>query len=242
MSGWVRFENTMPEDAKLPGISDRAFRLWVNAVCYCSRGETDGRIPAALMTSLSITANKRTVDELVDAGMLKAFDDKYEIVNYLKFNPSKERISQLKRAGRERVAKHRKRSGVTRDSAQASSAVSLTRATDPGSSEVSDKGTANRLTREIVDQAITILSARWSTVEEAAIENSAAMYPEVDLLQGARLAVTWASDASWEIESCGATLRAAMRKLDAEKPESDERSDRRQRRAAALRSVIEGAA
>lgn len=224
MSGWVKFENTMPEDKKLPGLSDRAFRLWVSAICYCSRGETDGFVPAALMTSLSLSATRQTVKELLAADMLRERGDEYEVVNYLKFNPSKERIGQLKRAGRERVAKHRKRSDVTRDSARAPSAVSLTRATDPGST-ASDKGSPERLTREIVDQAITILAGRWTAIEEAAVENTAAMYPEVDLLQGARLAVTWASDATWTTDSCGATLRAAMKKLDEERPEPGEQSE-----------------
>lgn len=102
---------------------------------------------------------------------------------------------------------------------------SHTRGSDPFPSVPISSQSKGRLTREIVDGAITILSARWTTVEEAAIENSAAMYPEVDLLQGARLAVTWASDPSWEIDSPGATLRAAMRKLDSEKPEQGEQSE-----------------
>lgn len=71
--------------------------------------------------------------------------------------------------------------------------------------------------RELIMEACAILAARWDP-DEVAVENCAAMYPTVDLLQGCRLAVTWASDPSWEIDSCAATLRAAMRKLDSEKP------------------------
>jgi len=110
-----------------------------------------------------------------------------------------------------------------------------------GRSTTSDEG-HGRLTREIVDDAITILSARWTTIEEAAIENAAAMYPEVDLLQGARLAVTWASDPSWTTESCAASLRAAMNKLDGERPKVDEKASRRKRRGDAMQSLLEGAA
>lgn len=237
MTGWVRFENTMPEDAKLPGISDRAFRLWVNATCYCSRGETNGKVPASLLTSLSITGNKRAVVELVKAGLLLERGDHYEVHNYLKFNPSKERIGQLKEAGRSRQAKHRN-ADVTRDSAEQPNALPLTRATAPLVSSADSFQGERGLTRELVDEATAILSAHWPTVDEMAVENCAGLHPDVDLLQGCRLAVTWASDESWEMQSCPATLRAALRKLDAEKPKLDEGKVRRQRRGAALEGLM----
>lgn len=93
------------------------------------------------------------------------------------------------------------------------------------------------VTRELIDGAIAILVARWEP-DEAAVENCAGMYPSVDLLQGCRLAVTWASDPSWEIDSCAATLRAAMNKLDREKPKAEQKAERRGRRRAALENLM----
>jgi hypothetical protein len=122
--------------------------------------------------------------------------------------------------------------------------VSLTRTSPevPLSGEgkaVTDTTSVNsQITRAQIDEACTILAARWEDPDEVAVENCVGMYPTVDLGQACRLAVTWASDPSWEIQSCAATLRAAMRKLDAEKPKQDVTTARRGRRRAALESLM----
>lgn len=91
-----------------------------------------------------------------------------------------------------------------------------------------------RLTRERVAEALAILTTRWKDANETEVENAAAMYPTVDLAQGCRLAVTWASSPTWETSSAGSTLRSALRKLDAEKPKQTTRS----RRGAALKTLM----
>lgn len=90
------------------------------------------------------------------------------------------------------------------------------------------------LSRERVTEAQTILATRWPDANEVEVENAAAMYPAVDVLQGCRLAVTWAAGDGWETRSAGATLRSALRKLDSEKPKESVRS----RRGAALKGLL----
>lgn len=94
------------------------------------------------------------------------------------------------------------------------------------------------VTRELIDEAVAILRKRWEIVDEVAVESCAASYPTVDLLQGCRLAVTWASDPSWEMDSCSATLRSALRKLDSEKPKLDEKAGRKASNTAAISSLL----
>lgn len=106
--GWVRFENTAPENLKVASVSDRAFRLWFNAICYCSRGRTSGRVPAALITALSVSATKKTVEELLELGLIERLDEKtYLVHDYLDYNPSKERIDEMRETNRNRVANWR---------------------------------------------------------------------------------------------------------------------------------------
>lgn len=107
MSGWVRVENTMPENIKIAPISDRGFRLWMHAVCYCSRAQTDGLVPAALACSLSLTATKRIVEELVEAGLFEPVAGGYRVHDYLNHNPSRARISELREAAKTRTARWR---------------------------------------------------------------------------------------------------------------------------------------
>lgn len=105
----------------------------------------------------------------------------------------------------------------------------------------------DQIDAQTIEQACQALAAveSWQ-VEPVSVENAAAMYPTVDLLQACRLAVTWAADDSWEMNSAGATLRAALRKLDSEgKPpvptqRESERDDRRARGAAALETLMGG--
>lgn len=112
LSGWVRFDNRTPDNLKVERISDRAHRLWFNACCYCSRAESDGFVPATKILLLSASANRKTVDELLDVGLLEAVPEGYLVHDYLNYNPSRRRIAEMREGTRERVAKHREgRSG-----------------------------------------------------------------------------------------------------------------------------------
>jgi hypothetical protein len=94
----VSFESTTPENPKVLNVSDRAFRLWFNATCYCRRNSTDGQVPALIVTTLCPSSNRKTVNELVEAGLLEQYDARTFVVHdYLDHNPS--------RADVERVAK-----------------------------------------------------------------------------------------------------------------------------------------
>lgn len=113
MSGWLRFDNSTAENPKLVALSDRAFRLWFNACCYCSRNETDGIVPASLVVRLSRTGNRGAVEELVAAGRLEVVDaDTYRIHDYLDHNPSRARLEKMRRDAKERTASWRTRNGV----------------------------------------------------------------------------------------------------------------------------------
>lgn len=101
----------MPENLKFAPLNDRAFRLWVHATCYCSRAQTDGFVPAALITSLSVSATRRTVDELVNARLLEPVEAGYLVHDYLSYNPSRVRIREMRDESGRRVAEHRERRG-----------------------------------------------------------------------------------------------------------------------------------
>lgn len=49
---YIRLHDGMPDHPKVVGLSDRAFRLYVEAMCWCSRYLTDGVVPDPAMKSL----------------------------------------------------------------------------------------------------------------------------------------------------------------------------------------------
>ena len=58
----------------------------------------------------SRTATQKTVDELLELGLLERLDAKtYVVHDYLDFNPSRKRIEEMREGTRNRVAEHRER-------------------------------------------------------------------------------------------------------------------------------------
>ncbi len=86
----VRLDHGMPENPKVVGLSDAAFRLYVEAICWCSRQETDGVIPDGLMRRLG---RPKVIAELIGARLLTSGDGRYEVHDYLMFQRSAQEIS-----------------------------------------------------------------------------------------------------------------------------------------------------
>lgn len=67
---YIRLHDGMPDHPKVVGLTDAAFRLYVEALCWCSRRHANGAIAAAALPSIGI--HKRPLAlaaELVDAGL-----------------------------------------------------------------------------------------------------------------------------------------------------------------------------
>jgi hypothetical protein len=116
MSDDVLFDSQTPENLKIVPISDKAFRLWFNAACYCRRNLTDGRVPTVLLHTLSRTGSRRVVDELLNAGLLEASGAPHTLLvhDYLEHNPSRAEVEEERRQNRQRVATWRERRGQKR--------------------------------------------------------------------------------------------------------------------------------
>lgn len=92
---FVRLDHGMPENRKVMGISDAAFRLYVEAICWCSRQESDGHIPASFIRRLG---KAKAVQELVDVGLLDDAVGGYAVHDYLDFQRSAEEITAYRSA------------------------------------------------------------------------------------------------------------------------------------------------
>jgi hypothetical protein len=96
---WVKLDDHFDEHEKVVGLSEAAFRAFVEGLCYCSRNLTDGRIPAAKLKRLTRT---RTAGELVDAGLWHPNGDGVRVHDYLEFQPSSATIRAKRAADSER--------------------------------------------------------------------------------------------------------------------------------------------
>ena len=98
---WVRIDDSMPENPVMAGLSDAAFRAWVESLCYCSRNLTDGYVPGRIAAQ---RWSPKAVDELVTAGRWEALEHGFGVHDYLEFNPTRAHVEETRqkkrRAGR----------------------------------------------------------------------------------------------------------------------------------------------
>lgn len=67
---YIRLHDGMPDHPKVVGLSDRAFRLYVESLCWCSRHLTDGMVSAAAMRRMG-GWSPATVSELESACLIE---------------------------------------------------------------------------------------------------------------------------------------------------------------------------
>jgi hypothetical protein len=95
---------------KVRGLSDKAFRLHVSAVCWCNAHLTDGRIPSNELRLVSdLTQPGKYAVELAAVGLWNPVEAGWEIHDFLDFNQSAERV----RAERERAKQKRQSEGAS---------------------------------------------------------------------------------------------------------------------------------
>jgi hypothetical protein len=127
---WVKLDDRFPSHRKVALLSDRAFRLHVSAICWCSENLTDGRIAdRELQLVAKIRGIKATAQQLADAGLWDRIDGGWEIHDYLDYNPSRAQVLAERKKNAERQERFRQRrngkpvppdgNGVTPDASDA---------------------------------------------------------------------------------------------------------------------------
>lgn len=92
---FVRLDHGYDEHPKVMPLSDAAFRAHIEAICWNSRQEKDGCIPASLARK---KWKPRVIAELVRARLLDDCGDWFEVHDYLDFNRSSEEINAFRSA------------------------------------------------------------------------------------------------------------------------------------------------
>lgn len=109
---YIRLHDGFDENHKIVGISDKEFRTYIEALCYCSRNLSDGFIPFGTSKKL---ATPRVWRALVASGLIEDHADGYVVHDYLEHQRSAEQVKQFKEAKREAGRK----GGKARAAAQA---------------------------------------------------------------------------------------------------------------------------
>jgi len=120
--GWVRVDDSFYDNDKFYNVTALGVAMFVAALAWSNRNLTDGFVPeraAQIIVNFEGLAYGRedelaspihygdAITELINAGVLEAVDGGYQIVNYLKFQPSAKSVLAEREAARERMAKAR---------------------------------------------------------------------------------------------------------------------------------------
>jgi hypothetical protein len=101
---WAKLDDQFPEHPRIVGLSDKAFRLHVAAICLSARKLTDGHIgttDARILEAITRTRAKHA-DELVEAGVWQVNGAGWVIRDYLDYNPPAEQVKERRRRDVER--------------------------------------------------------------------------------------------------------------------------------------------
>src|SRR5688572_14713983 len=102
---WVRIDDRVLTDDKIAQLSGNAFKVWIFSLCFSNQNLTDGFINSRILPLLS--GRKKQVQELVEAGLWRETSDGWEIVNFLKFQPSRLEVEEKRAKNREKLERWR---------------------------------------------------------------------------------------------------------------------------------------
>lgn len=100
---FLHLDDNMPEHPKIIGLTDRAFRLHVSALCYCSRHLTNGIVPAHMCRG---RWQQVAIKQLSLSGLwVPLGDGEYAIHDYLDWNLSRADIEHKRAVARANARK-----------------------------------------------------------------------------------------------------------------------------------------
>lgn len=91
---WVKVETGFPRHPKVMGLSDKAFRTYLEALCYCAELLTDGYVPAEF-----VRRRRAAAAQLVNARLWTPTPDGdgYLVHDYLAHNRSRADTEQQRK-------------------------------------------------------------------------------------------------------------------------------------------------
>lgn len=128
---WVRFDDMFPINRKVEALTDAAFRLHVSAIFWCARNLTDGFVPESdlELVTARVKKHRKLAEELVQRGLWITRPNGWEIKDYLKYQPSKEKVL----ADREAAAERQRNWRQTRKNGRNASSNAVTNAVSTSS-------------------------------------------------------------------------------------------------------------
>lgn len=102
---WLKLDDRAPRHPKVASLTDRAFRWWIQGLCYASEFLTNGVLPPIFWKQVP----KQNRAELTGNNLWDWDDPNFQIHDYLHHQTRKEDVEADKQRNREKVAAFRER-------------------------------------------------------------------------------------------------------------------------------------
>jgi hypothetical protein len=103
---WIKLDDTLPNNPKILPLSDKAFRLYIEGLCYANQYLTDGFLAQAVINRLD---SGNAYQELLDAGLWIQVEAGAQIHDYCEHQTSRKTVEEKREQVRNRVTRYREK-------------------------------------------------------------------------------------------------------------------------------------
>jgi hypothetical protein len=104
---WIKLDDTLPNNPKILPLSDKAFRLYIEGLCYANQYLTDGFLAQAVVNRLD---SGNACQELLVAGLWLEVETGMQIHDYCEHQTSRKVVEEKREQVRNRVTRYREKS------------------------------------------------------------------------------------------------------------------------------------
>jgi hypothetical protein len=106
---WIKLDDTLPNNPKILPLSDKAFRLYIEGLCYANQYLTDGFLAQAVVNRLD---GGNASQELLLAGLWLKVETGMQIHDYCEHQTSRKVVEEKREQVRNRVTRYREKSNA----------------------------------------------------------------------------------------------------------------------------------
>jgi hypothetical protein len=103
---WIKLDDTLPNNPKILPLSDKAFRLYIEGLCYANQYLTDGFLAQAVVNRLD---SGNACQELLEAGLWIEVESGKQIHDYCEHQTSRKVVEEKREQVRNRVTRYREK-------------------------------------------------------------------------------------------------------------------------------------
>ena len=103
---WIKLDDTFPNNPKILPLSNQAFRLYIEGLCYANQYLTDGFLAQAVINRLD---SQNAVTELLEAGLWLERDNGIQIHDYCEHQTTRKTVEEKREQVRNRVTRYREK-------------------------------------------------------------------------------------------------------------------------------------